>query len=163
MEDMAITNLHNDIIVPKEISNAPVTAEQIREAGTEYIFMPVSGDCLEGANICEGDFVAVDLTKYPMPGADNICVCYAEFPGANVRSVMLKEYVGIWGPLQLVGTRYDFVNNFKSGRLNCCFYADEIFGTVCACWDKEGRSKWTCDDELWTKQSIKSGNCTPVV
>ena len=116
------------------------------------IAIPVSGDCLEGAGVSDGDIVIVDLTKMPLApkykkrdGYDykNICLCFAS-PDRDIKPViMVKEYNGTFGPMQQVGTRY----KQKSGnyRMNYQFEPLAILGVVYECYSKDRHLKWSCD------------------
>ena len=74
---------------------------------------------------------------------------------------MLKEYIGVWGPWQMVGTRYDLTKG--KHPFNCGLEAKEIFGVVIASWDPSGRLLWKRDpesfpEELGTAPTIHGGN-----
>lgn len=61
-------NLHNVILPPRERGRV-ATLREIESAmlqGAQAIF-PVVGECLEGAGVQDGGWVAVDFTKYPAP------------------------------------------------------------------------------------------------
>lgn len=102
----------------------------------------VAGDCLEGMGVMDGGWVAVDFKHFPAPpryksnGGDSsmdACMCYAVYPGQHIPSVMFKAYDGVWGPWQMVGTRYDLSKGKHT--MNCCMEAIRIFGVVFASWD----------------------------
>ena len=50
--------------------------------------LPVAGDCLEGVDVVDGGWVAVDFTRRPRPQVQeqgrrqgfDLCLCYATFP-----------------------------------------------------------------------------------
>ena len=143
--------------------------ETIMEHNPRAIF-PVSGDCLEAAQVFEGGWVCVDFTRRPAPprykskggdGSFDLCSCYAIFPGQSCPAVMLKEYIGVWGPWQMVGTRYDLTKG--KHPFNCGLEAKEIFGVVIASWDPSGRLLWkrapeSFPEELGTVPTIHGGN-----
>lgn len=132
--------------------------------------IPVSGDCLEAVKVVNGGWVCVDFTRRPAPprykskgvdGSSDLCCCYAVYPGQKGPAIMLKEYIGVWGPWQMVGTRYDL----KKGKhmMNCAFEAKEIFGVVIASWDNGGRLLWKRDpssfpEELGIAPTIRGEN-----
>lgn len=120
-----------DSITPRSIKPGVVTVETIEaimdDAGPCAI-LPVVGDCLEGVDVVGGGWVAVDFTRRPAPpryrskggdGSSDLCLCYATFPGAPGPMVMYKEYQGVWGPWQMVGTRYKSMWEGGKLRLNC--------------------------------------------
>ena len=127
-------------------------------AETDRAIIPVQGDCLEGVSVMDGGWVAVDFTRRPAPprfkarggdGTSDICLCYATFPGAPGPTVMLKEYQGVWGHLQLVGTRFKSMWEGDKLRLNCAMTAEHIFGVVTASWAPDGTLLWERDPETF--------------
>lgn len=132
--------------VPAEKRLHLATLEAIEAAIGEHaqIVLPVAGDCMDGAEIRDGGWVAVDFTRFPTRGAP--CLCYATFPGAESPAVLLKSYMGIWGPWQLVGTRYG------DGRMDLAMIADRIFGVVFAAWDRDGALLWERDPEEFPEE-----------
>ena len=103
------------------------------------VIVPVDGDCLEGVSVMDGGWVAVDFTRRPAPprfkakggdGSSDLCLCYA------AGRLMVKQYLGAWGRLQLVGTRY------RGPRLNCAMPAERIFGVIIASWGPDGALLW---------------------
>lgn len=120
----------------------------------------VCGDCMEGAGICDGDICAVDFTRSPRPGLD-ACLCYGRVPGESENHVMVKEYTGVWGGMQFVGTRYK--QEPGRFRMNCGFEPEAILGVVYACYDSGGRCKWENDTGIYptqlpTESTIKGDN-----
>lgn len=74
---------------------------------------------------------------------------------------MLKEYQGVWGPWQMVGTRYDLEKG--KHRMNCGMEAKRIFGVVFASWDADGRLLWersrdSFPEQLGTMPTIHGDN-----
>ena len=121
---------------------------------TDRAIVPVVGDCLEGAGVQDGGRVAVAFDRYPAPprhksrggdGSEDLCLCYATFPGARKPSVMLKAYDGVWGAYQMVGTRYKSMWDGDRFRPNCGMFAERIFGVIFASWDKDGNLLWERD------------------
>lgn len=149
-----------------------ITRNQVKtimEHNHKAIF-PVSGDCLEGAQVLDGGWVCIDFTRRPAQpryiskggdGSFDICLCYAVFPGKTRPAMMLKEYMGIWGSWKMVGTRYDLTKG--KHPYNCCMEAKEILGVVIASWDLSGRLLWkrapeSFSEELGTVPTIHGGN-----
>ena len=132
-----------DSITPRPIKPGVATVETIEAimADGPCAILPVAGDCLEGVDVVDGGWVAVDFTRRPAPpryrskggdGSSDLCLCYATFPGAPGPMVMYKEYQGVWGPWQMVGTRYKSVWEGGKLRLNCGMVAKRIFGVIVA-------------------------------
>lgn len=155
-----------------EISQQFMTCEQVETVmeHNEQAIIPVSGDCLEAVQVVDGGWVAVEFTRFPAPprhkskggdGSSDLCLCYAVFPGQRNPSVMLKEYQGVWGPWQMVGTRYDLEKG--KHRMNCGMEAKRIFGVVFASWDADGRLLWersrdSFPEQLGTMPTIHGDN-----
>lgn len=121
--------------------------EQIAATDKQAIF-PVSGDCMEGMDIMDSGKVLVDFTRFPVPprckseggdGSVDACLCWAE------DRLMVKEYIGRWGPWQMVSTRY--ADQWKGGeyRQNGGIRAERIFGVILASWDRDGVLLWERD------------------
>lgn len=139
-------NLHNVILPPRERGRV-ATLREIESAmlqGAQAIF-PVVGECLEGAGVQDGGWVAVDFTKYPAPRykskdgdeSEDLCLCYAAFPGAPGPRVMCKAYCGVWGHWQMVGTRYKHLWEGRDKlRMNCAMPAWRIFGVIFGSWSR---------------------------
>lgn len=117
--------------------------------------IPICGDCLEGAGVPDGGWVAVDFTRYPAPPRPkaqggtrgDLCLCYAVPPGGCGPVVMSKEYVGKWGSTHLVGTKYKSMWNGDKLRMNWAVPAQRIFGAIFAAWDSAGKLLWTRSPE----------------
>lgn len=166
-----IYRLHSTIfdLNCKEVIVSQDTVRRIKKQHDRAAF-PVNGDCLAGAGIIHGDIVGVDFTRMPKPPKyksrdeevhQDFCLCYARYPGQSNLAVMVKECSGKWGPFQLVSTH----PKQKPGQLTlgCSFPADEIFGVVYACWDKDGNLKWEIDTSDYPRtlveySTIKGGN-----
>lgn len=162
---------------PTERRPSLVTLEAVEAAIEEHpqaIFC-VCGDCLEGAGVLDGGWVAVDFNRFPAPprykskggdGSSDLCLCYATFPGTRRPTVMCKAYDGVWGTYQMVGTRYKDMWDGDRLRLNCSMFAERIFGVIFTSWDKEGNLLWEKDpnefpEELGTAPTI-GGEVVPV-
>lgn len=155
-----------------EIDDRLLTLEQVETImeHNDQAILPTSGDCLEAVQVVDGGWVAVDFTRFPAPprsknkggdGSTDVCMCYAVYPGRRVPAVMCKEYLGVWGPWQMVGTRYDL----KKGkhRMDCGMEAKRIFGVVFASWDADGRLLWerardSFPEQLGTMPTIHGDN-----
>lgn len=148
----------------------PTLAEVEAMAADDYVIVPVEGDCMEGAGIPDGGFVAVSFRNFPRPprrGADghlhewDACLCWIKSHGPHPFAG-IKQYDGVWGRVQMVGTRYK-QHKGQPFRMNWGTFADRIFGVVFACWDPAGRLLWQYDladypRDLNTAPTIKSGN-----
>lgn len=146
-----------------QTSDHLITREQV-EAIMEHnprAILPVSGDCLEGAQVMDGGWACIDFTRRPAPprykskdgdGGSDLCLCYATYPEQPGPAIMAKEYLGVWGPWQMVGTRYDLSKG--THRMNCCFMAEEILGVLIASWDPSGRLLWKRDPESFPEDLV---------
>jgi len=155
-----------------EIGRKLLTLEQVETImeHNERAILPISGDCMERAGVVNGGWVAVDFTHFPAPprskskggdGSEDLCMCYAIYPGRRKPAVMCKAYLGVWGPWQMVGTRYDLSKGKHS--YNCGMEVKKIFGVVFASWDADGQLLWERDphsfpEQLGTTPTITGGN-----
>ncbi len=139
--------------------------------------LPIVGDCMEGRNILDGGWVAVDFTHYPRPGRresgqhfpGDPCICYAQFPNKpneppNPPAVMVKEYSALWCG-HVVGTRYKRTGG--NVRVDCGFPAIAILGVVFASWGPDGTLLWetapnTYPTELPSRSTVRRGDIEPV-
>lgn len=137
---------------------------QAYAAENTIVNSPVSGSCMEGRNIYDGDIISVDFTKMPVPVEGNdkdICLMYDK----KIGCVGVKEYLGAWGDMQMVSTCP--IPDHRKGILGgWAFSASHILGIVYACYTSDCKLKWTRDisdrpAELSRKQGIKSGNVEP--
>lgn len=144
--------------IPEVLDNRPliddkiITASQVETISEENVqaVFPVVGDCMERAGIENGGWVAVDFShmpRAPKHGKDgyiDACLCLAVWPETRSPTVMVKAYSGRWGAQHMVSTRYD---NWKDGdyRMDVGLFAEEIYGVIFACWDRNGKMKWHCD------------------
>jgi len=140
--------------------SALITLEEVEAAmkAAPQAIIPVRGDCLEGAGVLDGGWVAVDFTRFPAPprfkskggdGSEDLCLCYAVFPGTRTPAVMGKAYVGVWGTWQMVGTRYKSVGKGSKHRMNCGMMAERIFGVIFASWAPDGTPLWERDPDTF--------------
>ena len=104
----------------------------------------VTGDCMEGAGIYDGDIIIVDLARRPRSGDACICIVHGK--------PLLKRYVSTLGKgCYAVGTCYDFggkafqVLPDGSCRMNAGLIASEIGGVVLASFSLEGSPRWIKD------------------
>ena len=150
-------------IRPKPIRPGLTNLEDIETIIAEVpcAILPVSGDCLEAVDVVDGGWVAVDLTRRPAPprykskggdGSSDLCLCYATFPGAPGPMVMYKEYQGVWGPWQMVGTRYKSMWEGGKLRLNFGMVAKRIFGVIVVSYDRDGRLLWQRNPEEFPEE-----------
>lgn len=72
------------------VNKRPLTLDEAvgMAAGGMPCAIPVSGDCLEGAGIDNGDYVLVDFSRKPRPPIKtnsawehDFCLCYGTMPG----------------------------------------------------------------------------------
>lgn len=160
----------------KVITLQEVIQAAVKDGGA---IIPIVGDCMEGCNIMDGGWVAVDFTHYPRPGRTedgkyipgDPCMCYASFPGKanephHPPAVMCKQYDGVWIG-HMVGTQY--ANQWAGGkyRMNCGFPAIAILGVVFASWDPDGSLLWETDPETYPTElpsqvTVKGGNIEPL-
>lgn len=147
----------------------PTLAEVEALTAEDSAVLPVVGDCMEGAGIPDGGFVAVSFRHFPRPpkykktsGFDrhDACLCWLTYRGRSYAGI--KEYDGVWGRVQMVGTRYKQYED-RGFRMNAGMFADRIFGVVFACWDPAGRPLWQRDlanypRELGTTPTIHGDN-----
>jgi len=133
--------------MPRDASLAEVQSIMLQ---TPRAIMPVAGDCLEGARVEDGGLVAVDFTRRPAPHQKgrptDICLCYGVFHGRSRPSIMLKGYIGLWGPLHMVTTVY------RRGRMNLAMEAQMILGIVFASWGCDGSILWARDPAEYPAQ-----------
>lgn len=149
---------------PQAVTGADIEAAAL---GASTALFTAAGDCLAAAGVEDGDIVAVDFTHVPAPpkgGQVDICLCLGRFPGAAAACPMLKAYDGVFGPWQMVGTRYDFS---RSGKLDVSFPAERIYGVTVAAWDRTGALKWrrapdSFPAQLGTEETIHGGNVKPM-
>ena len=166
MEKFFTTGIPQMLEPRPEMGRKLLTLEQVETImeHNERTILPVSGDCLEGAQVMDGGWVAVDFTRFPAPpknGKEDLCMCYAVYPGQRAPSVMCKTYSGVWGTWQMVGTKFDL----SKGKhpYNCGMEAKRIFGAVYASWDADGHLLWRRDpssfpDHLGTMPTIAGSN-----
>ena len=145
-------------------------ADFVRDiSAVDVLHIRVSGDCMEGADIHDGDIVELDLRHMPRPpvkgskAADrDVCVCYGVMPGTISPVVMCKSYVGKFGFMQLVGTQYANREG-EPFRMNNGFEPLAIFGVVAACYDGGMNLRWRKDtsdhpESLPTESTITGDN-----
>lgn len=153
------------------VNKRPLTLDEAvgMAAGGMPCAIPVSGDCLEGAGIDNGDYVLVDFSRKPRPpiktnGAweHDFCLCYGTMPGSSGGdTVMVKRYDGVFGWMQTVSTAYrQEPGHF---RMNVGFTPKAILGVVYGCLDGTGRRKWEnapgmYPEQLHTESTIRGGN-----
>lgn len=174
---IAVTGIPQILKRRPEIRNRIMTVEQIETImeHNEQIIIPVFGNCLEEARVMDGGWVAIDFTRFPAPpryrsrggnGTSDLCACGFIPLDQRTPTVMLKEYQGVWGKWQMVGTRYDLSNG--THPYNSAWQATKIFGVIYASWDADGKLLWQRDpqsfpEQLGTTPTIGVGNCCPFV
>ena len=121
-----------------------VPAEIGKQFPTSAGAFRITGDCMEGAGIFDGDIVIVDLERRPRSGDACICIVHGK--------ALIKRYVSTLGRgCYAVGTCYDFggkafqVLPDGSCRMNAGLIASEIGGVVLACFSPDGSPRWVKD------------------
>ena len=129
----------------------------------------VSGNCLEGAGILEGDAVGVALDRFPKPPKfgpqgverEDFCLCRRlDQPGP----LLVKRYDGRAFGQPCAGTRYKSSGDRR--RVDVSFPV-EVLGVVFSLWDERGALKWqqppdTFPDRLDPGGEIPFWNVSPV-
>lgn len=166
-------------LVPANAPSKRVTLQEVIQVAVRdgKAVFPIIGDCMEGRDIMNGGWVAVDFTHYPRPGrkvdgkyiSGDPCMCYASFPSKGMEpehppAIMCKEYDGVWLG-HMVGTRYRRTDG--KIRMNCGFPAIAILGVIFASWSPDGELLWETDPddyptELPTEITIKGENIEPL-
>ena len=153
------------------VNKRPLTLDEAvgMAAGGAPCAIPVSGDCLEGAGIDNGDYILVDFGRRPRPPVKvngtwqhDFCLCYGTMPGSSSGDiVMVKRYDGVFGWMQTVSTAY----RQEPGRfrMNVSFTPKAILGVVYGCLDGTGRNKWENSPDMYPEQLhaesiIRGGN-----
>ena len=159
------------------MSLTSVSPDKVKEAAqyTERALFPVSGDCLEGVQVMNGGWVAVDFTRRPAPpryrseggdGSIDLCLCLAVWPGQKTPSVMVKAYDGTMGAMHMVSTRYAVPRGSEEYRFEVGMQAVEIYGVIFASWDRDGTLLWQRDPsefpESLPDSSTIYGECCPL-
>ena len=119
-------NLHNVILPPRERGRV-ATLREIESAmlqGAQAIF-PVVGECLEGAGVQDGGWVAVDTLNYPPPrnkgkeGAEwkDLVPSFPPFPGAPGTRFCAKVHCALGGLGRVEGTVENPVWGGRAGSL----------------------------------------------
>lgn len=116
-------------------------------AGVEAIRVPVSGNCLAGAGIEDGDTVGVALNRFPRPpkfyrrdGYELHDFCLCTRPRKTGDTLLVKEYLGVSFGMQTAGTHYQ--RQPGETPRDFAFWGAEVLGVVFAVWDSQGREKW---------------------
>lgn len=127
-------------------------------AGGVMAFL-VDGNCLEGEDIADGDYVLIDFTR--MPDIGDVCLC--EIRDENRKDILaVKQFAGMFGPFLCVGTRY------KNAPFQKGYNATKIYGVAYACLTPDKELKWERDisdraDSFGERHRIKGGNISNVI
>ena len=137
-------------IIPASITPRPIKpklimveiVEAIMDAGPCAI-LPVAGDCLEGVDVVDGGWVAVDFTRRPAPpryrskggdGSSDLCP-RQELESITQETAIYIEGAGIaqlqWGGLEIA-------EGCRDGYLYCKHikpFAMELYGKYWTAWD----------------------------
>ena len=125
------------------------------EQSAGLMMCPVSGRCMERENIFDGDYILVDLNRYPhVKEKDIALITTIKSPDKTA----VKQYLGVPFGFQSFGTCYT-KERLKAEGLTFDFAvrADKILGVVCACYTPDGFLRWERDvsdrsDEMPTAQ-----------
>lgn len=138
--------------------------------GAKFLRVHVSGNCLKGAGIYDGDSVGVALGRFPRPPQytpqggverEDFCVCCRlDKPGP----VLVKRYDGRVFGQDHAGTRYRKGPDQQPEDVS---FPVEVLGVVIALWDKSGALKWYRTPDSFPKYSEPGGeipfhNVSPV-
>lgn len=129
----------------------------------------VSGNCLEGAGILDGDAVGVALDRFPKPPKfgpqgverEDFCLCRRlDQPGP----LLVKRYDERAFGQPCAGTRYKSSGDRR--RVDVSFPV-EVLGVVIALWDKSGTPVWHRPPESFPESPEPGGeipfhNVSPV-
>ena len=135
-------------------------AESIKdiEAHSGLMMVLVSGHCMERENIFDGDYILVDLDRYPLAEeADNALIYTNSFE----MGLAVKQYQGMAFGFQSFSTAYTPERKKLEGRMfDYIVKADKVFGVVCACYTPDGFLRWYRDvsdrpHEMPTRRIIK--------
>lgn len=140
---------------------------------THMALYEVCGDCMEAAGIVDGGLVLVDFSRRPAPprykgkggdGSFDVCLCYADKRSPDHSITMVKEYIGVWGPWLMVGTR--FSQKKHPERMNYVHRARAILGVVIASFDQDEKLIWernpaSFPEKIDLAQTIHGDNIGP--
>lgn len=101
----------------------------------------VSGTCMEGSDIHDGDMLLVDFDRFPRKGDACVCSCPYERGGAP----MVKQYVSRLGTGAFAcGTNYDFGGRTfgPNMEMNAGMICDKVFGVAVACLSPDMALRW---------------------
>ena len=99
----------------------------------------VTGNCMEGSGIYDGDMVIVDYDRFPRPG--DVCACAC--PYVREGGPLIKKYDGRIGEdLFVVSTNYDFGGNTEMQEAMFC---NKVYGVVVACLAPDKTLRWETD------------------
>ena len=107
----------------------------------------VTGNCMEGSGIYDGDMVIVDYDRFPRPGDACACACPYVLDGGP----LIKKYDSRIGEnLFAVSTNYDFGGQIfgLNGEMQGGFFCDKIYGVVVACMTPDKGLRWEIDPRL---------------
>lgn len=121
------------------------------------IRVSVSGDCLEGLEIYDGDFVDIAVNRFPRLPAykakdgysrHDVCLCYRLFPAQKTDNppLLLKAYCGVFMGSQEVGTMY---KREPGAPFRDISFPAEILGVVYAVYDREMNLRWKCPPDIF--------------
>ena len=129
------------------------------DPAVKYLEAPVSGNCLAGAGIANGDRVAVALDRFPrVPKYANrdgyelhdFCLCQSlDKPGP----LLIKQYNGVVFGQHHAGTRY--AKRPGETVVDVAFPV-KVLGVVFALWGRDGQEKWRLPLESFPQKDTKA-------
>jgi len=138
----------NNIMKTFNISDkkSPCTTEELLDDSRKpsgLMISTVSGRCMEKENIFDGDYIMVDLDRFPLAEKGDIGLFYAK--DFNM-GVAVKKYMGVIFGFQYFSTCYTQEGLKAEGRtMGYMVSAKKIFGVVCACYAPDGTPRWVRD------------------
>ena len=113
------------------------------ERSSGLMMCPVSGRCMEMENIFDGDYILVDLDRYPLAEEGDIALIYIQ---DYQMGLAVKKYFGMIFGFQSFGLAFATEGLEAEGRTyNFFARAEKVFGVVCACYTPDGFLRWERD------------------
>lgn len=120
-----------------------INTRQLPALPRRAVALTVTGDCMEGAQIFDGDTIILDLDRYPR--ANDPCACFVH------GQFFVKEFIRTFAKgVYLVGTHYTHSKLMKANAdgsilMNYGLLASELGGVVIGCFDSSGSLRWAKD------------------
>ena len=103
----------------------------------------VDGNCMEGANIPDKGYVAINFKRFPRPKEKDACLCCNISRTGLKPGLYIKRYCGKFGDYHCVSTCYQ--STPEKATINGGFFVQHILGVVFAAWDEQGNLLWEKD------------------